>query len=264
MMMFLKNILSKLFKNKEQAQPAPVIRQELNNDIDREIEALYAILVDIYGTEKLVLLAGKMQALTLLRSRERAERVLALQRILAEDPMISPAPKEADIPKLLEKLSEKAADLIARRKVENSIEKKVTEKMEKDHQDYVNDIREQVIKEEEPKLESPQDKQKREKLERLEKIHLTQSVMELLRPQSFAEVVGQQRAVKSLLAKLSSPYPQHLLLYGPPGVGKTTAARLVLAAASKKAVSPFAEDAPFIETDGTTLRWDPRDMTGAK
>lgn len=261
MMMFLKNILSKLFKNKEQAQPAPVIRQELNNDIDREIEALYAILVDIYGTEKLVLLAGKMQALTLLRSSERAERVLALQRILAEDPMISPAPKEADIPKLLEKLSEKAADLIARRKVENSIEKKVTEKMEKDHQDYVNDIREQVIKEEEPKLESPQDKQKREKLERLEKIHLTQSVMELLRPQSFAEVVGQQRAVKSLLAKLSSPYPQHLLLYGPPGVGKTTAARLVLAAASKKAVSPFAEDAPFIETDGTTLRWDPRDMT---
>ena len=105
MMMFLKNILSKLFKNKEQAQPAPVIRQELNNDIDREIEALYAILVDIYGTEKLVLLAGKMQALTLLRSSERAERVLALQRILAEDPMISPAPKEVDIPKLLEKLS---------------------------------------------------------------------------------------------------------------------------------------------------------------
>ena len=85
--------------------------------------------------------------------------------------------------------------------------------------------------------------------------------MELLRPRDFSEIVGQERAVKSLLAKLSSPYPQHLLLYGPPGVGKTTAARLVLEAARKKPASPFREDAPFVETDGTTLRWDPRDIT---
>jgi ATP-dependent Lon protease len=52
-----------------------------------------------------------------------------------------------------------------------------------------------------------------------------------------------------------------LILYGPPGVGKTTAARLVLDAACKEKYTPFTEDAPFIETDGTTLRWDPRDMT---
>ena len=123
------------------------------------------------------------------------------------------------------------------------------------------DIRRQVISEENPGAESPHDKKKREELEALENIHLTQSVMELLRPQNFDEIVGQERAVRSLMAKLSSPYPQHLLLYGPPGVGKTTAARLVLEAAKRRAVSPFGEDAPFVETDGTTLRWDPRDMT---
>jgi len=95
----------------------------------------------------------------------------------------------------------------------------------------------------------------------MEEISLTQSVMELLRPAELAEIVGQERAVKSLQAKLSSPYPQHLLLYGPPGVGKTTAARLVLEAARATKYTPFAEDAPFVETDGTTLRWDPRDIT---
>ena len=239
--------------------PAPV-RQE-QQPVDREIEALYAVLVDVMGTEKLVIKAGKMKALQLMRSEDRCDRVLALQRILEEDPLIAPAPKEAELPKVMEQLSERTADLVARRNVEDHIEKKVSEKLVKDHQEYLNDIRKQVIKEEKPGAESPQDRKKREKLEQLESVHLTQSIMELLRPQDFSEIVGQERAVKSLMAKLSSPYPQHLLLYGPPGVGKTTAARLVLEAAKKKAASPFKEEAPFVETDGTTLRWDPRDMT---
>lgn len=105
------------------------------------------------------------------------------------------------------------------------------------------------------------EQQKRQKLEAMEQISLTQSVMELLRPKTLTDIVGQERAVASLLAKLSSPYPQHLILYGPPGVGKTTAARLVLEAAKKRKLSPFGPEAPFVETDGTTLRWDPRDLT---
>ena len=257
--MNLLDFIRKLFtKKQEQALPAPVSHDQ---PLDRQIDALYAILVDVMGTEKLVIQAGKMKALSLMRSENRCERVLALQRILGEDPLIAPAPKEEQLPSILEALSERVADIVARRNVEDSIEKKVNEKLEKDHADYVNDIRQQVMKEEKGSNETPQDKEKREKLEKLESIKLTQSIMELLRPQDFSEIVGQERAVKSLMAKLSSPYPQHLLLYGPPGVGKTTAARLVLEAAKKKKVSPFGEEAPFVETDGTTLRWDPRDIT---
>ncbi|MBQ7723496.1 MAG: Lon family ATP-dependent protease, partial [Selenomonadaceae bacterium] len=133
--------------------------------------------------------------------------------------------------------------------------------LEKEHQDYVKDIRMQILREEDPKAESPQDKKKREELQELEEVHLTQSIMELLRPQSLEEIVGQERAVKSLRSKLASPYPQHLILYGPPGVGKTTAARLVLEEVRGTELSPFAENAPFVETDGTTFRWDPRDVT---
>ena len=239
------------------ALPAPTGETAL----DIEIAAIFRMLADMMRTENLVIQAGKMNAMALMRSENRRERVLALMRILEEDPMLAPPPSETEIPEILVRMTEEIARIRVRRDLEDRIERKVTEKLEQDHEEYVEDIRRQVISEESPGAESPHDKKKREDLEALENIRLTQSVMELLRPQNFDEIIGQERAVRSLMAKLSSPYPQHLLLYGPPGVGKTTAARLVLEAAKKRAVSPFGESAPFVETDGTTLRWDPRDMT---
>ena len=245
--------------NSEQKSAPPTLSAEAR--IDTEIAAIFRMLADTMGTERLVIQAGKMNAMSLMRSDDRRERVLALMRILEEDPLLSPPPSEVELPEIIARMTEQVAGILARRDLEDRIERKVNEKLEKDHEEYVEDIRRQVISEENPGAESPHDKKKREELEALENIHLTQSVMELLRPQNFDEIVGQERAVRSLMAKLSSPYPQHLLLYGPPGVGKTTAARLVLEAAKRRAVSPFGEDAPFVETDGTTLRWDPRDMT---
>src|SRR5690554_5247139 len=85
--------------------------------------------------------------------------------------------------------------------------------------------------------------------------------MEILRPSRLNQVVGQDSAVQSLLAKVASPFPQHVLVYGPPGVGKTTVARLVLEEAKKLSYTPFLPEAPFVEVDGTTLRWDPREVT---
>ena len=32
---------------------------------------------------------------------------------------------------------------------------------------------------------------------------------------NLEEIVGQERALQALLAKMASPYPQHILLYGP-------------------------------------------------
>ena len=244
------------------AAPAPEPQADAAAErLDREVDALYSILADEAGSDRLVIKAGKMDAMRLMRSPVRGERVLALERIVYENPTIERVPTESEIPAILVELSERIADIMARRSMEDKIEQKIQEKLEENHQDYVQDIRMQVLKDEKSAIESPQAAKKREELEALEKVHLTQSVMELLRPKTLEEVVGQERAVKALASKLASPYPQHLLLYGPPGVGKTTAARIVLEAVKKEAHSPFAENAPFVETDGTTLRWDSRDMT---
>ena len=253
---------SKGKKDNQQLQPPQDNLAEMapKDELDRKIDMIFTLLVDYYGSDKLVIKAGKMDALHLVRSPEKGERVLALQKIIFENPTLTKPPAEKEIPAILDTLTEKMSDILARRSLEADLEQKIADRLEENHQDYVQDIRRQVLQEEKAG-ETPMEQQKRQKLEAMEQISLTQSVMELLRPKTLTDIVGQERAVASLLAKLSSPYPQHLILYGPPGVGKTTAARLVLEAAKKRKLSPFGPEAPFVETDGTTLRWDPRDLT---
>lgn len=253
---------SKGKKDNQQLQPPQDNLAEMapKDELDRKIDMIFTLLVDYYGSDKLVIKAGKMDALHLVRSPEKGERVLALQKIIFENPTLTKPPAEKEIPAILDTLTEKMSDILARRSLEADLEQKIADRLEENHQDYVQDIRRQVLQEEKAG-ETPMEQQKRQKLEAMDQISLTQSVMELLRPKTLTDIVGQERAVASLLAKLSSPYPQHLILYGPPGVGKTTAARLVLEAAKKRKLSPFGPEAPFVETDGTTLRWDPRDLT---
>lgn len=226
--------------------------------IDHDIDALYDILVDIEGADRLVLKASKLEALTLIRSNNRNQRILGLQKIVYENPTLDKLPKDDEIPTLLKEMMDYLANIMARRSFEDELEKRISAKMEENHQDYIFDIKKQILKEESSLKESSQSLTKLKQLEDKNKIHLTKSIMELLRPENLSEIIGQERAIKALKAKLSSPYPQHLILYGPPGVGKTTAARLVLQEACTQPHTPFNADAPFVETDGTTLRYDPR------
>ena len=99
-----------------------------------------------------------------------------------------------------------------------------------------------------------------DRLERLREEKLTEPLSEQTRPQKLEEIVGQERAVRALRAALCGPNPQHILIYGPPGVGKTAAARLILEEAKKNAVSPFRETAKFVEIDATTLQFDERNI----
>ncbi|WP_461204751.1 ATP-dependent protease LonB [Clostridium sp. DL1XJH146] len=103
-------------------------------------------------------------------------------------------------------------------------------------------------------------KKKIEKLKEMEMLNLSEPLSEKSRPSSFDEVIGQENGIKALKAALCGPNPQHVLIYGPPGVGKTAAARLVLDYAKKNQGSAFSDKAKFIEIDATTVRFDERSI----
>ena len=97
-----------------------------------------------------------------------------------------------------------------------------------------------------------------DKLRKLREVSLTEPLSERTRPRTFAQVIGQEEGVRALRAALCGPNPQHVLVYGPPGVGKTAAARLVLEEAMRGKGTPFRADAKFVEIDATTARFDER------
>ncbi|WP_064092532.1 ATP-dependent protease LonB [Rossellomorea aquimaris] len=101
-------------------------------------------------------------------------------------------------------------------------------------------------------------KKEMEELRKMRSISLTEPLAEKVRPSSFDDIIGQEDGIKSLKAALCSPNPQHVIIYGPPGVGKTAAARLVLEEAKKMMKSPFRQSAVFVELDATTARFDER------
>ena len=74
-----------------------------------------------------------------------------------------------------------------------------------------------------------------EKLQKLRTLRLSEPLAEKVRPAKFSDIVGQEDGIKSLKAILCGKNPQHVIIYGPPGIGKTCAARLVLEAAKKRA-----------------------------
>lgn len=97
-----------------------------------------------------------------------------------------------------------------------------------------------------------------DKLTRMRAIRLSEPLAERVRPQTFEDIIGQEEGIRALRAILCGPNPQHVIIYGPPGIGKTCAARLVMECAKQSPGTPFRPDAPFIEMDATCVRFDER------
>ena len=103
-------------------------------------------------------------------------------------------------------------------------------------------------------------KKEAEHLNCMRHIHLSEPVTETARPKNVNEIIGQDDGIRAIKAALCGPDPQHILIYGPAGVGKTAAARVALECAKKSNGTPFSKNAKFIETDATIMRYDERSI----
>lgn len=223
--------------------------------ISIQVDSIIDIINRMWGEEYIKSALEKEGLIEKIESSDVEDRLYALQKIiLKEDSYID------DPLFVIEKIEKELSKIVARRHLENKIEAEVEKLIEEKQEKMIDEIRLSIIK----KQKGPENSRTLRKLtdfQKMDAIALSKNVMELLRPSALDEIVGQEKAIAAILSKLVSPYPQHIILYGPPGVGKTTAARLALTEAKKFKSSPFNEDAPFVEVDGTTLRWDPREIT---
>nr|WP_246517209.1 Lon family ATP-dependent protease [Clostridium aciditolerans] len=238
------------------------MEQELANTIpvDTQVNVLYDILNKVIdeGTVRARVVKYKLQ--NYIKSKDIFKRIYALNKIVSDGKGLNSIPDESNMYEALEDtnvwISEALAKNYVKNKIENEVEKNLMEKQDK----YMDEVRLSIIKKQKGP-ENAKTLKKYAQLEVLDSKKLSKSIQGILRPEAFSEIVGQETAIKAILSKIASPYPQHIILYGPPGVGKTTAARLALEEVKKLKYTPFKKDAKFVEVDGTTLRWDPREIT---
>lgn len=229
--------------------------------LKQQVETIYRVYVSVVGPEKLILNASKYDALKYIHEEETGKRLIGLQRLILGSKDFYREPTSKEFPLIMDTLENKLSELLARKTVEEQLERKIAERLEEKHQEYVDEIKRELLTEEDSSCETPHSTRKLTKLSALDKVSLSKTAFSVVRPSRLIDVIGQESAVKAVASRIASPFPQHIILYGPPGVGKTTTARLVLEEAKKIAYTAFGEEAPFIECDGTTLRWDNRDMT---
>lgn len=227
--------------------------------VDMQVEVMFELLYKVLdeGTIKARTVKYKLQKY--MNSKDVYKRLYALNKIVTNGKGVEITPNSSNALEVLQATSKALSDVVAKRYVQNKIETQVEQYLMEKQDKYVEEVRLGILKKQKGP-ENAKTLKKYAELEVLDSKKLTQNIMSMLRPESFSEIVGQERAIKSLISKMSSPYPQHIILYGPPGVGKTSAARLALEEAKKLKYTPYEKSAKFVEVDGTTLRWDPREI----
>lgn len=228
--------------------------------LDVQVDVLHEIMKKVISEKTIRARIVKYKLNKYIHSDDIYKKIYAINKIISDGKGIDIIPNEKNIEEAIENTNQCLADAVAKKYVENSIEKEVEQAVMEKQEKYIDEVRLGIIKKRKG-TENAKTLKKYARLEVLDSQKLSNNIQSLLRPQVFSEIVGQERAIKSLLSKIASPYPQHIILYGPPGVGKTTAARLALEEAKKLKYTPFYNESKFVEVDGTTLRWDPREIT---
>ena len=105
------------------------------DETQRQINHLYDLYSRLIGPEQLVLRAAKLDALKLMNSTDGSDRILGLLRMLEQDPNRTVKPTPEELPMVIMEAENALVELLARKTIEERVERKVGERMEEKHQE---------------------------------------------------------------------------------------------------------------------------------
>ena len=109
--------------------------------LKQQVETIYRVYVSIVGPEKLILNASKYDALKYIHEEEIGKRLVGLQRLILGSKDFYKEPTSKEFPLIMDTLENKLSELLARKTVEEQHERKIAERLEEKHQEYVDEIK---------------------------------------------------------------------------------------------------------------------------
>lgn len=161
------------------------------SELKRRLDVIYEIYAGAVGPEELIIRASRYGALKYIHHENLQKRLLGIERMVFESREYIEEPQEGEIPDILDRLEDRLAEILARRAVEEHLERKIAERLEEKHKEYVDEVKRELLEEDEEDVETAQSRHKMEKLEALDKISLTKTVMNVVKPRALSEIVGQ-------------------------------------------------------------------------
>ena len=170
---------------------------EGNLSKESQVSVLFEILENVLdqGAVRARIVKYKLQKY--VNSTNLCEKVYALNMIASDGKGVNTIPIESELDDVIEQAVDWIVDEIARRYVQNNIESKVEQSIVEKQEKYIDEVRLSVIKKQKGS-ENKKTKKKYEELVKLDSKTTSKNIMSLLRPDKFDEVVGQERAIKSL------------------------------------------------------------------
>ena len=169
-----------------------------DEELNRQLNAIYSIYAAAMGPEQLIVQASRFNAVKYIHDENPKSRLIGMERLILESRDYHRQPTDEEIPAILDKLEDKVADILSRQAVERSLEKKIEDRLEERHKEYIEEVRREIIEEETGSTETAERKRKLEKLRAMEKVSLTATILQVVRPQSLSEIIGQDQAVEAL------------------------------------------------------------------
>ena len=173
---------------------------EENLPIEVKVNVLFDVLKNVLDEGAIRARTVRFKLQKYVNSTNINERVYALDVIASDGNGAKVVPSDEDLEKSLEDVVYWISENIAKKYVQNKIEADVEKALVERQDKFMDELRVSIIKKQKGK-ENTKTTAKLERLEKLDAKHINKNVMSLLRPENFDEVVGQGRAVRSLISK---------------------------------------------------------------